>query len=82
MKLKINCIPGEINIENTDKCEIIRCIYHFKSFWYDTYCLIRIFKFKSKIVVIASRLKGAILWDSCLIDNIINDFNLNYNNLY
>lgn len=82
MKLKSDCIPGNINIENTDNCKILRCIYHFRNFSYDTYCLIRIFKFKSKTIVLASQLFGAILWDSFLIQDVIDDLNLNHENLY
>ena len=81
MKLKSDCIPGNVNIENTDDCKILRCIYHFYNLSYDTYCLIRIYEFKSKTIVLASQLFGAILWDSFLIKNVIDDLNLNHENL-
>ena len=82
MKLKSDYISEKTNIENTNNCKILRCIYHFYDLFYDTYCLIRIYEFKSKTIVLASQLFGAILWDSFLIKDVINDFNLNHENLY
>lgn len=82
MKLKSDYIPGNINIKNTENCKILKCIYHFQNGLFDTYCLIRIFEFKSKTIVLASQLFGAILWDSVLIEDVIDDLNLNHENLY
>jgi hypothetical protein len=83
VKLKTNSILGEIKIESNESCNITRCIYHFQpSDFLPLYCLLRIFEFKSKTIVIASQLKGVILWDEILIENIIEDFELNCENLY
>ena len=82
MTLRTQSIPGKIDVVNTEDCKTLRSIYHFDNFLYDTYCLIRIHKFKSKTIVLASQLFGAILWDSYLIENIIDDFDLNHDNLY
>ena len=81
MNLSINPILGKINIENTDRCKILRCIYHFNH-PFSTYCLIRIFDFNSKIIVIASQLKGAILWDEFLIAKVSKNFKLVHNNVH
>ncbi|MGB5636625.1 MAG: hypothetical protein WBM86_28135, partial [Waterburya sp.] len=82
MKLKTNYIPGEINIEQKENYKITRCIYHFQpSDFLPLYCLLRIFEFNSKTIVIASHLRGAILWNEMLIENIIEDFALNCDNL-
>lgn len=83
VKLNTNFIPGEINIESNASCKITRCVYHFQpSNFLPCYCLLRIFEFKSKIIVIASQLKGAILWDEILIKYIIEDFELDCENIY
>ena len=71
MKLEIDYIPGEINIEYTDKCKITRCIYHFQRPFVVNYCLIRIFEFASKTIVIASQIFAITKGDSFLIKNII-----------
>lgn len=81
--MKIDSVPGEINIENTDKCKISRFIYHFDcGVITNTYCLIRIFEFSSKTIVIASRLKGLIGGRKDVIRNIINDFNLDHEKIF
>jgi len=83
VKLETNYLPGEISIEQKESCKITRCIYHFQpSNFLPLYCLLRIFEFSSKTVVIASHLRGAILWNETLIENIIEDFNLNCDNLF
>ena len=82
MKLRINYILGEISIENADNCRKIRCIYHFQYPFVDTYCLIRIFDFKSKTIVIASHILGIVGGNRFLINNIIDYFKLNHENLY
>lgn len=83
MNLSVYGIPGKINIEDTDKCKISRCVYHFQSSYFDTYCLIRIFDFSSKTIVIASQLWGITGDNKLLLENVIEDFNLEYkNNLY
>ena len=82
MKLEIDYIQLKINIENRDKCKISRCIYHFQCSLVDTYCLIRIFEFASKTIVIASQILGITGGNKFLIENIIEHFELNYKNLY
>ena len=82
VKPEINGIPGIINIENNDKCKISRCIYHFQSSYFDTYCLIRIFEFSSKTIVIASQIWGTTGNNDLLLKNVIEDFKLDYDNLY
>lgn len=83
MKMKIDSVPGEINIENTNKCKISRCIYHFDcGVITNTYCLIRIFEFPSKTIVIASHLKGLIGGKEYVIRDVINDFNLDHKKLF
>jgi hypothetical protein len=83
MKLKIDSVPGEINIENTNKCKILRCIYHFRTLsTIDTYCLVRIFEFPSKTIVVVSHIKGLVGGRKDVINKIIDDFNLDYENLF
>ena len=82
MKLKTDYIPGKIDIEDTKSCKISRCIYHFPHSSVDTYCLIRIFEFASKTVVIASQILGITKGNRFLIQYIIKDFNLNSKNLH
>lgn len=82
MNLSFYGIPGNINIENTDKCKISRYIYHFQSSCFDTYCLIRIFNFSSKTIVFASQIWGTTGDNELLLENVIEDFNLDYGNLY
>jgi hypothetical protein len=83
MKLKIDSVPGEINIENTNKCKILRCIYHFRTlFTIDTYCLVRIFEFPLKTIVVVSHIKGLVGGRKDVINKIIDDFNLDYENLF
>ena len=82
MNLSVYGIPGNINIENTDECKISSCIYHFQSSYLDTYCLIRIFNFSSKTIVIASQIWGTTGNNSLLLEDIIEDFNLDHDNLY
>jgi|GEM_PF-5365578 len=80
MNLSVYGIPGNINIEDTDKCKMSRCIYHFQYSCFDTYCLIRIFDFSSKTIVIASQIWGITGDNKLLLENVIEDFNLEYDN--
>ncbi|MGL6344779.1 MAG: hypothetical protein ACRC80_37210 [Waterburya sp.] len=82
MILEKNSVLGEISVEEDNECKILRCVYHFRHGFYPVYCLIRIFEFHSKTVVIASHLSNSLLWDESLIENIIKDFNLDYKNLH
>ena len=82
MKLKTDSIPGEVNIEQKKDCKITRCIYHFQSSYFDTYCLIRIFDFYSKTIVIASQVWGTTGNNDLLLEDVIEDFNLDRDNLY
>jgi hypothetical protein len=83
LKIDIDSVPGEINIENTNKSKILRCIYHFDCGCnIDTYCLVRIYDFSSKTIVIASDIKGSTGGRDYLIYNIINDFNLDYEKMF
>lgn len=75
MKLNINNIRGRLNIEKHSNSRVIRYIHHLN--WMG-YCLIRIYEFQAKTVVIASQLSKPILWNSYLISSIVKKFNLNY----
>ena len=75
MKLDFDSVKGRISVVKHPNCKILRHIYHFG---YEKYCLIRIYEFQTKTIVIASQLSGAILWDMYIISNIVRKFNLNY----
>lgn len=78
MKLDFDNVKGRISVAKHPNSRIIRHIYHFG---YEKYCLIRIYEFQTKTIVIASQLSGAILWDSYLISHIVKKFNLKYKEL-
>ena len=76
-------VSSAVNFESNASCKITRCIYHFQpSNLLPCYCLLRIFEFDSKIIVVASQLQGAILGDENLIKYIIEDFELDCQNIY
>ncbi|WP_019505239.1 hypothetical protein [Pleurocapsa sp. PCC 7319] len=76
----MRAIPGKISIEKSNEYKISRCIYYFDPS-FNLYCLLRIFEFQSKTIVIASQLNGAILWDNYLIKYVMEDFELNHENI-
>lgn len=82
IKFETEFIPGEINIEYTDKYKITRYIYHFQHPSVDTYCLIRIYEFDLKTIVVVSQILEITGGDTFLVKNVIEDFDLNYENLY
>lgn len=58
MKLDFDSVKGRISVVKHSNCKVLRHIYHFG---YEKYCLIRIYEFQTKTIVIASQLSGAIL---------------------
>lgn len=83
LKIDIDSVPGEINIKDTSNCKILRCIYHFNcGSDIDTYCLVRIYDFFSKTIVIASHIKGLLGGTKSVIRKVINDFNLDYEKIF
>lgn len=79
MKIELDSMQGGLRVSNTPNCRILRHIYGWR---YDiTRCLLRIYAFKTKTIVIASHLIGGVNWDSYLISKVVRDFGLNINNL-
>lgn len=78
MKLDFYGIKGGLSITESPNCKILRCIYQCS---FPRYCLIRIYEFKTKTIVIASQLKGPVNWNYLLIYKVIKNFKLNINNL-
>jgi hypothetical protein len=60
MKLDFYGIKGGLSITESPNCKILRCIYQCS---FPRYCLIRIYEFKTKTIVIASQLKGPVNWN-------------------
>ena len=81
MKLDIGTVPGKVSHEVNSKCEIFRCIYYFQK-PFPNNCLLRIYKFKNKTIVIASQLIAPVRWDEHLIQDVIEDFEIDCENLY
>lgn len=78
MKLDLNTFQGELNIEHNYNRVILRHIFC----WNQTnICLLRAFCFSTKIIVIASQLKGEILKSSEQITIVIQKLGLNHKQL-
>ncbi len=77
MKLEFDSIQGGLNVTNTPNCKILRHIYKWDC--YGRRCLLRIYEFKTKTVVITSQLNGAVIWEKDLIFRVVIDFDLDTN---
>ena len=72
MKIELDSMQGGLSVTNTPNCQILRHIYGWS---YDiTRCLLRIYAFKTKTIVIASHLIGGVYWDSYLIPEFLQNF--------
>ncbi len=79
MKLELDSMQGGLSVEKTSNCMILRHIYIWSIDNKRT--LLRIYEFKTKTIVIASQLNGAIILEEYLISKVIRDFKLNTDNL-
>ncbi len=78
MGLKFDESSGGFEIEKRSSCIVLRHIYYW---YYTNCCLIRIYYFQAKTIVIASQLNGPILWDEYLISRSVRKFGLDRKNL-
>ena len=81
MQLDSNIVPGKVSHEINSKCEIFRCIYYFQQ-PFPNKCLLRIYKFREKTIVIASQLIAPVCWNEHLMQDVIEDFEIDHQNLY
>ena len=71
---------GGLSVEVTPNCTILRHLYKYGNAIHR--CLIRIYEFKTKTIVIASQLNcPPIIWDNRIISLMIQDFWLDTKNL-
>ena len=80
MKLDFDSMRGGLSIENNQNFTILRHLYKYDSAIHR--CLIRIYEFKTKTIVIASQLDcPPLIWDERIISKVIQDFKLDTENL-
>ena len=79
MKIETHTSLNQFVVTELPNCKILRNIYRLDHL--NGRFLLRIYEFKSKTIVIASQLIGAIRWDDLLLRQVINKFKLNWKNL-
>lgn len=74
MKIDFDSIQGGLSVEQTSKYTILRYIYNWS--YGNKSTLLRIYEFKTKTIVIASQLNGAVIGERWLISKVVRDFKL------
>ena len=66
MKIDFDNIGGGLSVEDTPNCKILRHLYKYGGAIHR--CLIRIYEFKTKTIVIASQLHcPSLIWDDRIL---------------
>jgi len=81
MKLSLDRFEGAFSQEIYQDRKIFRHIFRLHNDFMPERCLIRIYAFRTKTIVIASQLIGRILWDDFIISRAACMFRLNRRNL-
>ena len=79
MKIDFDNMQGGLSVEQTEDYTRLRHIYKWSR--YNKRALIRIYEFKTKTIVIASQLYGAVIAEKWLISKVVRDFKLDTNYL-